>query len=86
MEQVASESAPLMRPRMSEEVDELYKVQSPFSDDWQDDDGGDETKSSVFLFLLTLGGLGLQIAWSVETSNGSVRAPFRNSSTLPKLT
>ncbi|KAF2657433.1 hypothetical protein K491DRAFT_327214 [Lophiostoma macrostomum CBS 122681] len=29
-------------------------------------------KSSWYLFLLTLGGLGLQIGWSVETSNGSV--------------
>ncbi|KAJ4303151.1 hypothetical protein N0V90_002044 [Kalmusia sp. IMI 367209] len=61
-----------MRPRLSEEeVDELYKVLSPVgSDDWQGDDQ-EETKSSFFLFLLTLGGLGLQIGWSVETSNGS---------------
>lgn len=73
MEQIISESSPLMRPRMSSDMDELHKVISPVdSDDWQGDEQ-DETKSSFFLFLLTLGGLGLQIGWSVETSNGSVR-------------
>lgn len=77
MEQIVSEHSPLMRSRLSEEVDELAKVISPISedDDWQGDYEQDETKSSWFLFLLTLGGLGLQIGWSVETSNGSV-SPF----------
>jgi solute carrier family 45 protein 1/2/4 len=41
-------------------------------DDWQGEQQTEETKSSWFLFLLTFGGLGLQIGWSVETSNGSV--------------
>jgi solute carrier family 45 protein 1/2/4 len=79
MEQIINESSPLMRPRLSEEVDELDKDISPLdSEDWQGDFDEEETKSSFFLFLLTLGGLGLQIGWSVETSNGSVsgyRAP-----------
>jgi solute carrier family 45 protein 1/2/4 len=61
-----------MRPRSSDEVDELYKVVSPIeSDDWQGD-ADENTKSSWYLILLTLSGLGLQIGWSVETSNGSV--------------
>lgn len=72
MEQIINETSPLMRPRSSAEFDGLDKVISPLdSDDWQGDDS-DETKSTFFLFLLTLGGLGLQIGWSVETSNGSV--------------
>ncbi|KAK3202243.1 hypothetical protein GRF29_161g595913 [Pseudopithomyces chartarum] len=71
MEQIINETSPLMRPRSSAEFDGLDKVISPLdSDDWQGDDS-DETKSTFFLFLLTLGGLGLQIGWSVETSNGS---------------
>ena len=73
MEQIVSEHSPLMRPRLSEDMDELNKVISPISeDDWQGDYEPEETKSSWFMFLLTLGGLGLQIGWSVETSNGSV--------------
>ncbi|KAF2114874.1 hypothetical protein BDV96DRAFT_87118 [Lophiotrema nucula] len=49
----------------------LLKAVSPIgSDDWEGDTE-EETKSTWYLFLLTLGGLGLQIGWSVETSNGS---------------
>lgn len=71
VEEVINEQSPLIRPRTSNEIDPLLKVVSPAcSDDWQGDE--EETKSSFFLFLLTLGGLGLQIGWSVETSNGSV--------------
>lgn len=70
--EVISEQSPLIGPRRSSEVDGVYKVVSPLgSDDWQGD-ADEETKSSWYLFLLTLGGLGLQIGWSVETSNGSV--------------
>jgi solute carrier family 45 protein 1/2/4 len=64
-------------PRMSSEVDPLLKeVMSPDEDDdgWMGESQVEETKSSWFLFLLTFGGLGLQIGWSVETSNGSVSA------------
>lgn len=60
---------------MSSEVDPLLKeVMSPTEDDddWAGENQVEETKSSWFLFLLTFGGLGLQIGWSVETSNGSV--------------
>ncbi|KAH7359760.1 hypothetical protein BKA66DRAFT_472382 [Pyrenochaeta sp. MPI-SDFR-AT-0127] len=67
--------SPLVIPtRMSSEVDPLLKeVLSPLGsdDDWQGEQQVEETKSSWFLFLLTFGGLGLQIGWSVETSNGS---------------
>ena len=81
MEQIINETSPLMRPRSSGDFDELNKVISPLDDDDDDWQGNqsDETKSSFFLFLLTLGGLGLQIGWSVETSNGSVS----QQSTLP---
>lgn len=60
--------------RMSREMDPLLKESmSPLDDDdWQGEQQTEETKSSWFLFLLTFGGLGLQIGWSVETSNGSV--------------
>ncbi|KAF1851211.1 uncharacterized protein K460DRAFT_401236 [Cucurbitaria berberidis CBS 394.84] len=63
----------ITEPRMSSEVDPLLKeVLSPLSDDdWMGEHHVEETKSSWFLFLLTFGGLGLQIGWSVETSNGS---------------
>lgn len=60
---------------MSSEVDPLLKeVLSPLDsdDDWMGEQQVEETKSSWFLFLLTFGGLGLSIGWSVETSNGSV--------------
>ena len=35
------------------------------------DDGSQESKSMFYLFILTLAVGGVQIAWSVETSNGS---------------
>jgi solute carrier family 45 protein 1/2/4 len=64
--------------RMSREMDPLLKESmSPMDDDdWQGEQQTEETKSSWFLFLLTFGGLGLQIGWSVETSNGSVGSPL----------
>lgn len=73
IEEYISEQSPLIRPRSSHEDNSLLKVVSPVgSDEWEGDVVDEETKSSFFLFLLTLGGLGLQIGWSVETSNGSV--------------
>ncbi|CAI6333433.1 unnamed protein product [Periconia digitata] len=70
-EDIISEHSPLLRPGSSEDGGELVKMISP-EDNWVDDDPvNEETKSTLFLFLLTLGGLGLQIGWSVETSNGS---------------
>lgn len=48
------------------------KPDTPLSeDDWAMDEQA--TKSSWYMFLLTLGGFGLQMGWSVEMSNGSVR-------------
>jgi solute carrier family 45 protein 1/2/4 len=77
--QVINEQSPLLMPRTSREIEGDKQIISPLgsdhseSDQW-DADAGEETKSSWYLFLLTLGGLGLQIGWSVETSNGSVSA------------
>jgi hypothetical protein len=75
------ENSPTIIPqRMSSEVDPLLKeAMSPDDDDdWMAESQVEETKSSWFLFLLTFGGLGLQIGWSVETSNGSVSAFSRS--------
>ena len=55
---VMNEQSPLLRPRSSDEEDSGLKVVSPLSDeDWQ---GGndEETRSSWYLLLLTLSGLG----------------------------
>jgi solute carrier family 45 protein 1/2/4 len=75
-----TEHSPFVQPgRMSREMDPLLKeAMSPLGsdDDWLGEQQTEETKSSWFLFLLTFGGLGLQIGWSVETSNGSVRYSF----------
>ncbi|KAK4543151.1 hypothetical protein LTR36_005929 [Oleoguttula mirabilis] len=71
------EASPLLGPRMSADIGHLPPLQhvlSPGSDvsEWNpDEEMGQETKSTWYLFLLTLGIGGLQIAWSVELSNGS---------------
>ncbi|KAF1915704.1 hypothetical protein BDU57DRAFT_451545 [Ampelomyces quisqualis] len=68
------EHSPFVQPgSLSREMDPLLKESmSPLDDDdWLGEQQTEETKSSWFLFLLTFGGLGLQIGWSVETSNGS---------------
>lgn len=75
--QIVNEQSPLLLPRTSREIEGDKQVISPLSSDQSDQWDADaeedeETKSSWYLFLLTLGGLGLQIGWSVETSNGSV--------------
>jgi solute carrier family 45 protein 1/2/4 len=81
------EHSPFIQPgRMSREVDPLLKeTMSPLDDDddWQGEQQTEETKSSWYLFLLTFGGLGLQIGWSVETSNGSVSPFFTFPGTVP---
>ncbi|KAK7710936.1 hypothetical protein SLS57_008252 [Botryosphaeria dothidea] len=67
-----NETSPLLSARTSEEGEHgLKAVASPSSDDDWDAEAGEETKSSWYLLLLTLGGGGLQIAWSVELSYGS---------------
>ncbi|THX73331.1 hypothetical protein D6D04_08581 [Aureobasidium pullulans] len=67
------ETSPLIRPQ-SEGVESpltLSTIPSPEdSENWNEADTED-TKSSWYLVLLTLSIGGLQIAWSVELSNGS---------------
>ncbi|KAL1302609.1 hypothetical protein AAFC00_002982 [Neodothiora populina] len=66
------EFSPLIAPAREdiESPPAFSNVQSPASsDEW--DVEPEETKSSWYLFLLTLSIGGLQIAWSVELSNGS---------------
>ncbi|KAK5121993.1 hypothetical protein LTR85_004565 [Meristemomyces frigidus] len=72
-----NEASPLLGPRRSADIGHLPPLQhvlSPGSDisDWNpDEEISQETKSSWYLMLLTIGIGGLQIAWSVELSNGS---------------
>ncbi|KAJ9662964.1 hypothetical protein H2201_005841 [Coniosporium apollinis] len=65
-----NEQSPLLHPRRPSDESYLKDV-SPLDDDDWEAEGHEDTKSSWYLLLLTLGGLGLQIAWSVETSHGS---------------
>ncbi|KAK3716801.1 hypothetical protein LTR37_006151 [Vermiconidia calcicola] len=74
-----NEQSPLLPARTSADVGPLPPLERVFSpsdsdNTWHADDSteyGQETRSSWYLFLLTLCMLGLQIAWSVELSNGS---------------
>jgi len=70
-----NEQSPLLRGSDhdgDEDEDDAFKAISPLTDEdrWVSKEG-EESKSSWYMFLLTLGGLGLQIGWSVEMSNGS---------------
>ncbi|MBE7181078.1 MAG: hypothetical protein INR71_07695, partial [Terriglobus roseus] len=67
--EAVTEQSPLLQARDSSDASSLKPVSSLGSDEWNHQQ--EETKSSWWLFLLTLGGLGLQVGWSVETSNGS---------------
>ncbi|KKY20541.1 putative sucrose transporter [Diplodia seriata] len=67
-----NETSPLLSARTSdEEGNRLKPVASPLSDDGWDAEPTEETRSTWYLLLLTLGSGGLQIAWSVELSYGS---------------
>jgi len=73
-EDYANEQSPLLQPRDGDEDDASLKAVSPIdaaSDHLWVSREEQQTKSSWYMFLLTLGGLGLQIGWSVEMSNGS---------------
>ncbi|KAF2766710.1 hypothetical protein EJ03DRAFT_277544 [Teratosphaeria nubilosa] len=81
-DQNSNENSPLLRsPERRSVSDEIrhLSLSSPLSsprdedsDVWQgEEDDTAETKSSWYLFLLTIAIGGLQIAWSVELSNGS---------------
>lgn len=52
-----NENSPLLQPRRSEEEEGL-KVISPLSDDDWNAEAEEETKSSWYLLLLTIGGMG----------------------------
>lgn len=70
-----NEHSPLLAPRRSQDVGDLpplSTITSPEDEDWHEErDHMQETKSSWYLFLMTFCLGGLQIAWSVELSNGS---------------
>jgi hypothetical protein len=71
-----NEQSPLLQPRDGDgdEDDVSLKAVSPIdatSDHLWLSREEQQTKSSWYMFLLTFGGLGLQIGWSVEMSNGS---------------
>jgi solute carrier family 45, member 1/2/4 len=58
---MVNEQSPLIRPTNLEEEESGLKAVSPLSDEdfWeQNADTSEDTKSSWYLFLLTLGGLG----------------------------
>lgn len=68
------ETSPLIRPQ-SERVESpltLSTIPSPEDSENRNEADTEDTKSSWYLLLLTLSIGGLQIAWSVELSNGSV--------------
>ncbi|KAF2238556.1 hypothetical protein EV356DRAFT_440121 [Viridothelium virens] len=71
-----NEFSPLLEPQRDGDALRFASVLSPSTDEnWEDREvgaQGEETKSSWYLFLLTITvGGSLQIAWSVELSNGS---------------
>ncbi|KAK5015364.1 hypothetical protein LTR16_003683 [Cryomyces antarcticus] len=67
------EQSPLLSPQSQDgrSVPPITQVISPLDDEAWNDGPSEETKSSWYLVLLTLSIGGLQIAWSVELSNGS---------------
>ncbi|KAI9676301.1 MAG: hypothetical protein M1822_008335 [Bathelium mastoideum] len=69
------EFSPLLSPQREGEGARLASVVSPLTEEnWEEGPQGgtgEESKSNWYLFLLTITVGGLQIAWSVELSNGS---------------
>lgn len=70
-EDYPNEQSPLLQGREDNEDDGLKAISSLDDEDHWVSREGEQTRSSWYMFLLTLGGLGLQIGWSVEMSNGS---------------
>ena len=71
-----NEQSPLLEPRRSDDSNGTLPNPSPLdspasAESWSVQDTKEKTKSTWYLFLLTFGGLGLQLGWSVEMSNGS---------------
>lgn len=79
-ERATGESAPLVGPDRENDTDVLVDPSGRYGPDGDElgesaarDEGGlSETRSSLYLFLLTLSIGGLQVVWSVELSSGSV--------------
>lgn len=79
-ERAAGESAPLVGPERENDTDVPVDPSGRFGPDGDEigesaarhEGGLSETKSSLYLFLLTLSIGGLQVVWSVELSSGSV--------------
>lgn len=76
-DQAANETSPLVGPRPSDDAD-VDSVTAVNDSEWISRNEGalapnppPETKSSWYLFLLTLSIGGLQVVWSVELSSGS---------------
>ncbi|KAI9876745.1 MAG: hypothetical protein M1830_005827 [Pleopsidium flavum] len=66
-----SEQSPLLSPQSSTDDKSTSRRGSILRNPESSGADGQETKSTWYLFLLTLSIGGLQIAWSVELSNGS---------------
>lgn len=68
----SNEQSPLLRGSFSDGGVSPLEIPSPGmdSDDWEAGKSQD-SKSAWYMFLLTIGGFGLQMGWSVEMSNGS---------------
>ena len=65
----SGENSPLLSTGFPQDLDNLDPL-AP-GDILEINDGQEESKSVLYLFILTLAIGGLQIAWSAETSNGS---------------
>ncbi|EOO04381.1 putative general alpha-glucoside permease protein [Phaeoacremonium minimum UCRPA7] len=63
-----SEQSPLLSPASNENEDDGFLDDQAIEDEWEE---FQQTKSVWYLILLTISIGGLQIAWSVELSNGS---------------
>ncbi|MCJ1383585.1 hypothetical protein MMC17_006699 [Xylographa soralifera] len=70
--EILNESSPLISPQRLHDDESLFRRDSVPLDALNWTDGGvEESKSIWYLFVLALSIGGLQIAWSVELSNGS---------------
>ncbi|KAI9810571.1 MAG: hypothetical protein M1832_001241 [Thelocarpon impressellum] len=67
----SNERSPLLSPRPSQDDSTVVGFDRPSLEGAPHDDDGQETKSMLYLVLLTISIGGLQIAWCVELSNGT---------------
>lgn len=68
----SDEQSPLLSPVQANDIEPDYEHQlnSDHDQEWTPHQS-QKSKSTWYMLLLTLGGLGLQMGWSVEMSNGS---------------